>query len=174
MRSALLALAALFAAAGAAEAQTASASAVATADAVRPDPAVRRGVLPNGLRYAVMRNAQPAQGVSIRMNIKVGSFDESDDEQGIAHFLEHMAFNGTRSIAEDELDRVFAAQGVAFGKDQNASTGHFDTTYYLDLPLADARKLDLGFRWMREIGDGMDLSPEWVNRARGVVLEEQD
>jgi zinc protease len=179
LRQALAALLALLFA-GSAQAQTAvqvpaqAPAALDTSDAVRPDPAVKRGVLPNGLRYAVMRNAQPAQGVSIRMNVKVGSFDENDDELGIAHFLEHMAFNGTRSIPEDELDRVFAAQGVAFGKDQNASTSFFDTTYYLDLPLADATKLDLGFRWMREIGDGMVLSPEAVNRERGVVLAEHD
>ena len=175
MRPVFLAALALLAA-GSAQAQPARppAAPASSSLAIRADPAVRRGVLPNGLRYAVMRNAQPAQGVSIRMNVRVGSFEEGDDEQGIAHFLEHMAFNGTRSIAEDELDRVFAAQGVAFGKDQNASTGHFDTTYYLDLPLADAAKLDLGFRWMREIGDGMVLSPEAVNRERGVVLAEHD
>ena len=143
-------------------------------ETVRPDPAVRRGVLPNGMRYAVMTNKQPAEGVSIRFNVDVGSFEEADEERGIAHFLEHMAFNGTRSIPEGELDRVFAAQGVAFGRDQNASTSAFDTTYFLDLSLAQPAKLDLAFRWMREVADGMVLSQEAVERERGVVMAEHD
>jgi len=172
LRSLLIALAAtLFSTAALAQP---AAPPAAGADVVRPDPAVRRGVLPNGLRYAVMRNAWPAQGVSMRLNIGVGSFEEADDERGIAHFLEHMAFNGTRTIPEDQLDKVFAAQGVKFGRDQNASTGAFDTTYQLDMPLADPAKLDLGFLWLREVGDGMVLSPEAVERERGVVLSEHD
>ena len=170
MRSILLAFFALLFA-GAAQAQSA---APANANVVRPDPAVRRGVLPNGLRYAVMRNSLPSNGVSMRLNIGVGSFEETDEERGIAHFLEHMAFNGTKTIPEGELDTVFAGQGVKFGRDQNAATGAFDTTYQLDLSLADKAKLDLGFRWLREVGDGMILSPEAVERERGVVLAEHD
>jgi zinc protease len=171
LRSILLALFALLFA-GAAQAQ--SAAPVADPNIVRPDPAVRRGVLPNGLRYAVMRNALPSNGVSMRLNIGVGSFEEADEERGIAHFLEHMAFNGTKTIPEGELDTVFAAQGVKFGRDQNAATGAFDTTYQLDLALADKAKLDLGFRWLREVGDGMVLSQDAVERERGVVLAEHD
>ncbi|HEX8568890.1 MAG TPA: insulinase family protein, partial [Caulobacteraceae bacterium] len=172
----LLPLLALLALAAPAAAQTpvSPIPTAARADVVQPDPAVRRGVLPNGLRYAVMSNKQPAEGVSIRLNIDVGSFEEAEDERGIAHFLEHMAFNGTRTIAEGELDRVFAAQGVAFGRDQNASTSSFDTTYFLDLSLADPAKLELAFRWMREVADGMVLSREAVERERGVVLAEHD
>jgi zinc protease len=143
-------------------------------DQIRPDPSVRRGVLPNGLRYAVVSNRIPAKGLSIRLHFDVGSYDERDDERGVAHFLEHMAFNGTRHIPEGRIDTVFGAAGVAFGRDQNASTGLFATRYELDIPQADAAKMDLAFQWLRDVGDGIDLKPEAVARERGVVKAEDD
>lgn len=138
------------------------------------DPAVRQGVLPNGLRYALLANDRPAGGLSIRLRFDVGSYEEPDGQGGIAHFLEHMAFNGTRGLAEGELARRFAEAGVAFGRDQNASTSTFATTYKVDLPQTDAASLALAFGWMRDIGDGLLLTPDAVNRERGVVLAEHD
>ncbi len=148
---------------------------MATADpsALIPiDPAVRTGQLPNGLRYALMSNDRPVGGVSIRLRFDVGSYEEAEDERGIAHFLEHMAFNGTRRLPEGELMRRFAEAGVAFGRDQNASTSMFATTYQLDLPDSDPAHLDLAFSWLRDIGDGLLLTPEAVERERGVVVAE--
>jgi len=141
---------------------------------IAPDPDVRHGVLPNGMRYALMRNGTPAQAVSLRLLIDVGSFEEGDHERGVAHFLEHMAFNGTRNFREDELDRAFAPAGVQFGRDHNASTGLFTTSYMLDLPSTEAGKLDLAFKWLRDVADGILLDEAAVVRERGVVMSEHD
>ncbi|SFS32586.1 M16 family metallopeptidase [Brevundimonas viscosa] len=139
---------------------------------VPTDPSVRQGVLPNGLRYALMRNDRPAGGLSIRLRFDVGSYEEPEAHRGVAHFLEHMAFNGTRNLAEGELSRRFAEAGVAFGRDQNASTSLFATTYKLDLPRADEEALDLAFAWLRDVGDGVLLTEAAVAREQGVVLAE--
>ncbi|HYE42295.1 MAG TPA: insulinase family protein [Caulobacteraceae bacterium] len=141
---------------------------------IAPDPDIRRGVLPNGMRYAVMRNATPAKAVSLRLFVDVGSYEEGDDERGAAHFLEHMAFNGTKNFPEGELDRVLAPAGVQFGRDHNAATGLFSTTYMLDLPGAEAAKVDLAFRWLRDVADGITFDEAAVRRERGVVMSEHD
>ncbi len=141
---------------------------------ITADPAVRQGVLPNGMRYAVMRNSLPARSVSFRLYMNIGSYDEADDERGVAHFLEHMAFNGTRHLAEGKLDTVFGQNGVAFGRDQNAWTSYFSTLYMLDVPQVDEGRLDLAFQWLRDIGDGMTLDPAAVMRERGVIRAEDD
>ena len=148
--------------------------AIAAADVIPTDPAVRQGVLDNGLRYAILYNDRPIGGVSIRMRIDVGSLEEAEDQSGIAHFLEHMAFNGTENFPEGELSRRFAAAGVAFGRDQNAATSAFATTYRLDIPLADEARLDLAFAWLGDIADGLVFDPEAVDRERGVVMAEHD
>ena len=141
---------------------------------IATDPAVRQGRLPNGLRYALMTNDRPVGGVSMRLRFDVGSYEEPETDRGVAHFLEHMAFNGTRNIPEGELSRRFAHAGVAFGRDQNASTSMFGTTYELDLPQSDPEALDLAFSWLRDIGDGMLLTPEAVEREQGVILAEHN
>lgn len=146
----------------------------ANADSIAQDPNIRHGVLPNGLRYSVMHNATPAGAVSMRLSIDVGSFEEGETERGVAHFLEHMAFNGTRNFPEDALDRTLAPAGVQFGRDHNAQTSYFSTVYMLDLPGSDAGKLDLAFKWLRDVADGMTLDPQAVVRERGVVLSEMN
>lgn len=150
------------------------APAVAASDIIPIDPAVRQGVLPNGLRYAILRNDRPLGGVSIRLRIDVGSLEEAADQGGIAHFLEHMAFNGTQNFPEGELSRRFSAAGVAFGRDQNASTSAFATTYKLDIPIADEARLDLAFAWLGDIADNLVFDPKAVDRERGVVMAEHD
>jgi len=142
--------------------------------AIRPDPAVRRGVLPNGLRYAVMRNATPRGGVSLRLAVDAGSLQERDDERGLAHFVEHMAFNGTRHFPEDGLEGVFAPLGVAFGRDHNATTNTTTTLYSLDLKGAGAEQLAPAFLWLRDVADGLLFAPDAVRRERGVVLAERE
>ena len=143
-------------------------------EAVQPDPAVRSGVLPNGLHYAVMSGGTPPRSISFRFHVKTGSYEEHDDERGVAHFLEHMAFNGGRNIPGGKLDTLFGAQGVQFGRDQNAETGLFGTTYQLDIPEVDKGKLDLAFGWLRDIADGLTLDPAAADRERGVVLAEDN
>ncbi len=146
----------------------------ANSDIIAQDPNIRRGVLPNGMRYSVMHNGTPSGAVSMRMFIDVGSFEEGETERGVAHFLEHMAFNGTRNFPEDALDRTLAPAGVQFGRDHNAQTSYFSTVYMLDLPGSDAGKLDLAFKWLRDVADGMTIDPQAVLRERGVVLSEMN
>lgn len=143
-------------------------------DAIRPDPAVRRGVLPNGVRYLLMRNANPAGAVSARLAMDVGSFQEAESERGWAHFIEHMAFRSSRHYAEGASDHVFAPWGVAFGRDQNATTTLFSTTYQLDMPKPDAEQLKAGMTWLRDVADGVIFTDEAVTRERGVVLAEME
>jgi zinc protease len=143
-------------------------------DAVQWDPTIRHGVLPNGLRYAVMHNATPAGGVSIRLGLHVGSVDEGPDELGAAHFLEHMAFGGSHAQLQADVEKTFSDAGVAFGRDRNAETGPSDTTYKIDLPHADAAALDLGFRWLRQVADGVHLTDADVDRERSVIQAERE
>lgn len=141
---------------------------------ITPDAAVRRGVLANGLRYAVMHNATPKGVVSIRLGIDAGSFEEHDDELGVAHFVEHMAFEGSRNFPNGRIQQIFASKGVGEGRDQNAFTTTYATTYHLDLPDADAAGLDLGFRWMRDVANGVSFPPDAIEREKGIVLAEKE
>lgn len=143
-------------------------------DSIAPDPAIRRGVLPNGLRYLIMRNANPKGAVSLRLGVDVGSYEEDEADRGVAHFIEHMAFRSTRGFPDGAPDRTFAPWGVAFGRDQNAMTTQFSTLYQLDLPKPDAAQLKTAFAWLRDVADGVVFTDEAVNRERGVVLAEMD
>lgn len=143
-------------------------------NAIRPDPEVRRGVLPNGLRYAVMRNATPQGALSIRLGVDVGSFEESDAERGAAHFVEHMVFNGSRNFPEGDVDRIFQPLGVGFGRDQNAATGLFSTIYGLDLRTTANGPVDTAFKWVRDVADGALFEDRAVNRERGVIMAERE
>ncbi|HEY2048843.1 MAG TPA: insulinase family protein [Caulobacteraceae bacterium] len=138
------------------------------------DPDVVHGALPNGLRYAIMRNAHPQGGVSFRLGVSVGSLDETDDERGGAHFIEHLAANGAEGMSEADLNRLFASAGVAFGRDRNAETGFRTTTYRIDLPQADAHQTDLALGWLRHAADGAVINQASVDHERGVILAERE
>jgi zinc protease len=146
----------------------------AASETIAWDPAIRRGVLANGLRYAVMHNATPAGGVSLRLGVAVGSDDDPDDGLGAAHFLEHMAFGASKVQLQADVEATFAAAGVAFGRDRNAETSLDRTVYKIDLPHGDTVALDLGFRWLRQVADGAQLTPDAVDRERGVILAERE
>lgn len=137
------------------------------------DPAIRRGVLPNGLRYALKQNATPKDGISFRLIFDIGSLEETEEERGAAHFVEHMAFRASRNFPEGELDAAFAPLGVGFGRDQNAFTSFGSTIYLLDLPRSDAAARALAFRWLRDVADGIRFDPAAVDRERGVILAER-
>ena len=151
----------------------AGASIPIASDAILPDPGVRLGVLPNGLRYAIMQNATPKGALSIRLGMEVGDFEENDGEHGVAHFIEHMAFSGGDNEHEAGPEKAFADAGVAFGRDLNADTSTFATAYRLDLPKADSPSLDLAFSWLRRVADGATFSDAAVNRERGIILAER-
>lgn len=159
---------------GVSAASCANAQGNSTADRIAPDPAILRGVLPNGLRYLVLSNAHPVGGVSIRLGVSVGSLDESDEERGAAHFVEHLAYDGLGGMAEAQLDHAFADAGVAFGRDRNAQTGYRATTYRIDLPKSDPAQLDLALRWLRHVADGAAFTDAAVDRERGVIMAERE
>jgi zinc protease len=141
---------------------------------ILPDPSIRRGVLPNGLRYAIKHNTTPAGAVSIRLGIDAGTFEEGENEHGVAHFVEHMAFNAGHSEHEEGPEKAFAAAGAEFGRDQNAETETFKTVYRLDLPHGDDPSLDLAFRWFHDIVRQPSFPDTVVDRERRIVLAERD
>ena len=137
------------------------------------DPSVRFGVLPNGMRYALMHNETPRGQVSLRLRIGSGSLEESDAQQGLAHMLEHMAFKGSVHAPNGEMVKMLERVGLSFGGDTNARTGFTDTVYQLDLPQGDPKTLDVGLTLLSDIGDGLLLKPEALDSERGVVLSEE-
>jgi len=144
----------------------------ATSD-IAADPDVRFGALPNGMRYAILRNATPPGQAALRLRFSAGSLMETDAQQGLAHFLEHMAFNGSKGIAEGEMIKMLERQGLAFGADTNASTGFDETTYKLDLPQTDDATVDLSIKVLRETASELTIAADAVDRERGVVLSEE-
>ena len=140
---------------------------------VEQDPEIRSGVLPNGMRYFLKRAALPEQGLSLRLGFDVGSIEETDEERGFAHLVEHLAFRKTRSAPDGDLDARFAKLGVAFGRDQNAQTSEFATTYRLDFNATDAKGMTEGFRWLRDVADGVVFVDPMIRAEHGVVIAEQ-
>ncbi len=131
------------------------------------------GTLPNGVRWAWMANSEPRQRVYARLHVDVGSLGEADSEQGMAHFLEHMAFNGSEHFAAGTLVEWFQKHGMAFGADTNASTGFSETIYKLDLPTSDEATLRSGLTMLGDVAHGLLLAPEEVAAEIGVIDGEE-
>ena len=136
------------------------------------DPGYRFGRLANGMRYVIRHNETPKGTGSVRMEIAAGSLDESDSERGFAHFVEHMAFNGSTNVPEGEMVHLLEREGLAFGADTNAQTSFEQTTYLLDLPRNDPSLLGTALMLMRETAGGLLFDSKAVARERGVVLSE--
>ncbi len=136
------------------------------------DPGYRFGKLPNGMRYVIRQNATPKGTALVRMQIDAGSLDESESERGYAHFIEHMAFNGSTNVPEGEMVKLLERSGLAFGADTNASTSYDRTLYKLDLPRNDPALLDTALMLMCETASELTISPQAVERERGVVMAE--
>ena len=136
------------------------------------DPEFRFGQLPNGMRYVIRNNATPQGQAQVRMWVDSGSLAETENELGLAHFVEHMAFNGTTNVPEGEMVKLLEREGLAFGADTNASTGFDRTLYQLDLPRNEQYLLEIALFLMRETASEMTIAPEAVDRERGVVLAE--
>ncbi|WP_338467618.1 insulinase family protein [Novosphingobium sp. ZN18A2] len=139
----------------------------------KADPDVVFGTLPNGVRYAIMHNTTPSDGVAMRMRIGSGSIEESDDQQGLAHYLEHMAFRGSTNVPDGEVVKMLERQGLRFGPDTNAFTAQDETVYMFNFPKADQSALDTGLMLFREIGGRLNLAPAAVSAERGVILSEE-
>lgn len=137
------------------------------------DSNVRYGQMANGMRYAILRNATPPGQASLRLRIDAGSLMENDNQQGLAHFMEHMAFNGTTNIPENDLLRILERLGLAFGADTNAATGFDQTFYQLELPRTNDETVDTALHIMREqVSEGL-MAADAIESERGVIVGEE-
>jgi zinc protease len=137
------------------------------------DPALKYGTLPNGMRYAIMKNTTPKGEVSIRLRIAAGSLHETEAQRGLAHFVEHMAFRGTTNVPDGELFKTLERLGLRAGADTNARTGELDTVYQFDLPNGNEQTVDTGLKMSREIASEILLNPDAFEAERGPVLSEE-
>lgn len=140
---------------------------------IAPDPGATFGTLENGLRYIIYPNAEPPKRVSLRLHIAAGSLMEAEDQRGIAHFLEHMVFNGTKHYSAADLVPQMQRLGIAFGAHANAYTSFDETVYMLDLPDLSEDTQNLAFTVMRDFGDGALLTAEEIKKERDVILSEK-
>jgi len=136
------------------------------------DPNVKIGKLANGLTYYIQNNGKPEDKLELRLAIKAGSILETDEQQGIAHFIEHMNFNGTKNFKKNELVDYLQSIGVKFGADLNAYTSFDETVYILPIPSDDPEKLEGGFTILEDWAHNALLTEEAIDGERGVVLEE--
>jgi zinc protease len=136
------------------------------------DLAIRTGTLQNGLTFFIRHNALPNDRVMLRLAVKAGSIDEADDQRGLAHVLEHMAFNGTAHFKPGELVSYLESIGAQFGAHVNAYTSFDETVYMLDVPTEKPGVLERGFEALSDFAGGLMLDPVEIDRERGVVIEE--
>ncbi len=137
------------------------------------DARVRVGRLPNGMRYFIRENSRPEKRVELRLVVNVGSVLEDDDQRGLAHVLEHMAFNGTRRFAKTQIVDFIERSGMTFGADLNAGTSFDETVYQLQLPSDTGQFITRAFDWFADIaGGGILLEAAEVEKERPVVIEE--
>ncbi len=136
------------------------------------DEGVRYGVLENGLRYAIMENDTPTGTAALRLVFNVGSLAEDEDQRGLAHFIEHMNFNGTTNVPEGEMIPLLERYGLAFGPDTNAFTGREVVGYQLDLPSTDDQIIDVGLFLLRETASEIVFDPDAIDRERGIIMGE--
>jgi zinc protease len=136
------------------------------------DPNVKKGTLKNGITYYIRKNAKPENKVDLRLVINAGSVLENDDQQGLAHFMEHMNFNGTKRFPKNQLVDYLQSIGVKFGQHLNAYTSFDETVYFLPIPSDNPEKLEKGFQIVEDWAFNANLNPEEIDKERGVVLEE--
>lgn len=146
--------------------------ATAPSSAIPMDPAIRTGTLPNGLRYYVRRNAWPEERAELRLAVNAGSILEDDDQRGLAHFVEHMAFNGTRHFKKQELVDYIEGLGMRFGAHLNAGTSFDETVYQLQIPTDSAGVLDRALEILEDWAHGVSFDADELEKERGVVVEE--
>jgi zinc protease len=138
-----------------------------------PDPALLFGKLPNGFRYVLMKNANPKDRVSLHLNVQTGSIHETDKQQGLSHFIEHMLFFGSKHFKPGELVKYFQSIGMQFGHDANAHTGFYETEYDMLLPEGNKKSLEKGFTVMKDFAEGALLMQSEIDRERKVILAEK-
>ena len=156
----------------AAQPRPASLPPLAPNDPMPVDAAITRGTLPNGLKYYVRANKKPEKRAELRLVIKAGSILEEDDQQGLAHFAEHMAFNGTKNFPKHEVVSFLESLGMRFGADVNAYTSFDETVYMLTVPTDKPGALEKSFLILEDWAHNVTFDPAEIDKERGVIMEE--
>ncbi len=137
------------------------------------DPSVKIGKLPNGFSYLIKKNAKPADKAAMRLVVNVGSFEELDQEQGIAHLLEHLAFNGSKNFTKNDVVKYLESIGLTFGGDLNASTDFFNTIYELEVPTDRKGALDSSFLIFEDFAHQLLLEDDDIENEKDIVQKER-
>src|SRR5688572_2182626 len=137
------------------------------------DPRLVTGRLDNGLNYVIRRHPTAERRIGIWLHVASGSLNETEDTRGLAHYLEHMAFNGSTNFPPGALVPFFESLGLTFGRDQNAFTSFDQTTYQIVVPAARPDILDKALLFMADVAGRLDLAPAEIDRERRVILEEK-
>lgn len=140
--------------------------------AIDLEPAVRFGTLPNGMKYYIRHNKKPEKRVEMRLAVNAGANQEDDDQKGLAHFVEHMAFNGSEHFAKNDLINFLEGVGVKFGAHLNAYTSFDETVYMLQLPTDKPEVLDKGLLVLQDWAGGLSFDHQEIDKERGVVVSE--
>ncbi|MBS1682093.1 MAG: insulinase family protein [Bacteroidetes bacterium] len=151
---------------------TASFAQLNTANKIPVAPEIKIGKFANGLTYYIRKNSKPEKKVELRLVVKAGSILEDDDQQGLAHFTEHMAFNGSKNFKKNELVSFLQSIGVQFGADLNAYTSFDETVYILPIPTDKPENLEKGFLVLEDWASTVAFENAEIDKERGVVLEE--
>lgn len=141
-------------------------------DIIPDDPNVTIGKLDNGIKYYIKVNKKPEKRMELRVIVNAGSTMEDDDQKGLAHFCEHMAFNGTKNFPKQDLVNYLESIGVKFGADLNAFTSYDETVYMLQIPTDKIELRDKGFQVLEDWAHNVTYSNEEIEKERGVILEE--
>jgi zinc protease len=139
---------------------------------VPPDPAITIGRFANGLRYYIRVNKQPANRIELRLAVNAGSILEDDDQQGLAHFVEHMAFNGTKNFPKDAVPKFFESIGMRFGPSLNAFTSFDQTVYMQTIPADKPDVVQKAFQVLEDWSHDLSFEPAEIDKERGVIVEE--
>ena len=141
-------------------------------DPIKADPNVTIGKLDNGLTYYIRKNSYPKDRVEFRLAVNAGSNQETDEQQGLAHFTEHMAFNGIEGFPSNSVVDHLRSKGVVFGADLNAYTSFDETVYMIPMPTDDPGNIDLGLKILRGWAAGLLYDNKEIDEERGVIIEE--
>ena len=141
-------------------------------DEIPLDTNIITGKLDNGLKYYIRENKKPADRALLRLVVNAGSVLENDDQQGLAHLVEHMAFNGSKHFQKNDLINYLESIGMRFGADLNAYTSFDETVYKLEVPTDSAVMLEKGFQIMEDWAHNLSFEPSEIDKERGVVIEE--
>ncbi|MBA4849862.1 pitrilysin family protein [Emticicia sp. BO119] len=137
------------------------------------NPAVKMGILKNGIKYYILKNTEPKNRMELRLVVNAGSILETDQQLGLAHFMEHMNFNGTKEFPKNQLVDFLQKSGMKFGADLNASTSFDETIYQLQVPTDSAKLFERAFQILADWSHYATLDTTEINNERGIVLEEE-